>query len=125
VSKSDTTYLPVFRYPAIFLLTTFLSLGPNFFERIHLTEVNQALARIAPPKVASKSPIKKLPQRSPVHDPASCPICVALHAPIAWQFASTPSIKPIDQIGSIAINLPSLSNLIHLTAQQCRGPPAA
>jgi hypothetical protein len=115
----------VFRYPAIFLLTTFLSLGPNFFERIHLADVNQALARIAPPKVASKTPLKKLPQRSPAHDPASCPICIALHAPITGQFASAPSVEPIDRIGSIAVNLRSLSNLVHLTAQQCRGPPAA
>ena len=113
----------MFRYPAIFLLTTFLSLGPNFFERVHLAEVNQALARIAPPKAASNTPLKKLPQRTPVHDPASCPVCIALHAPIAWQFASAPSLEPIDRIGSIAVALPSLSDLIHLTAQQCRGPP--
>jgi hypothetical protein len=115
----------VFRYPAIFLLTTFLSLGPNCFERIHLAEVNQALERIAPPKVASKAPLKKLPQRSPAHDPASCPICIALHAPIAWQFASAPSLEPIDRIGSVAVTLPSPSDLIHITAQQCRGPPVA
>ena len=122
--KFAANIIAVFRYPAIFLLTAFLSIGSNFFQQIHLAEVNQELARIAPPKIVAKTPLKRLPEKFPAHDPATCAICVLLHAPIAGQFASAPSLEPIDRVGLIAADLPEALNPVHIAAEQCRGPPA-
>ena len=115
----------MFRYPVIFLISTCLSIGSNFFERIHMAEVNQALAQIAAPKLAANSPLKRLPDKAPVHDPATCPICIALHAPVAAQLASVPSLQPIDRVGQIAPYLPTAFDPVKISAEQCRGPPAA
>jgi hypothetical protein len=114
----------VFRYPAIFLIATFLSIGPNYFQRVHQTEVDQALAKIATPRAVGNAPLKRVPVRPPVHDPASCPVCIALHAPIDGHLAPAPSLQPIDRIGSVAQYLPAAFTPIHVAAEQCRGPPA-
>jgi hypothetical protein len=117
--------LSVFRHPATFLIAIVLSIGPSYFQRVHESQVNQSLAKIAPPKVAGHTPLKRLPVRAPVHDPASCPICVALHAPILGQFAVAPSMQPVDCIGSVPLSLPESFHSIAIAADHCRGPPAA
>ena len=118
-------YPSVFRIPVIFLLSTFLSIGPNFFERLHIAEINRALAGIPVPKVATRSPLKRMPVRPPVHDPATCAICVLIHAPVAAQIWSMPSLGPIDRIGCVdSESSPSLPP-VRLSCPQCRGPPAA
>jgi hypothetical protein len=114
----------VIRYPAIFLITTFLSIGPNCFQRIHQTEVDQALAKIATPKVAGHTPLKRLPVQPPLHDPAACPVCIALHAPVAGHFSPAPSFELIDRVGSVSQYFPAAFSPIQVGAEQCRGPPA-
>jgi hypothetical protein len=115
----------VFRYPAIFLLNVFLVLGPGFFQRQHLAEANRALAHLPALKVASSSPLKRLPVRPPVHDPSTCAICIALHAPIATQIWSAPSLGPIARIGFVCDDSRPAFVPIRISAEQCRGPPAA
>jgi hypothetical protein len=117
--------LAVFRYPAIFLLNVFLVLGPGVFERQHLAEANRALLHLPAPKVATNSPLKRLPVRPPVHDPSTCAICIALHAPMAAQIWSAPSLAPVARAGFVCDDsrLPFVP--IRISAEHCRGPPAA
>ncbi len=115
----------VFRAPIIFLLSTFLSIGPNFFERLHIAEVNRALARIPVPKVATRSPLKRMPVRPPVHDPSTCVICALIHAPAVAQFWTIPFLTPTAQIGCITLESRSASPLIRISSPLCRGPPTA
>jgi hypothetical protein len=114
----------VFRIPAIFLLTTFLSLGSTCFEQLHLAEVNRALARIPVPKVVSRVPLKRVPVKPPIHDPATCAICIVLHAPVTMQAWSMPSLGPSARLGRITTE-PLLSiSFQPISYQHCRGPPA-
>jgi hypothetical protein len=115
----------VFRTPATFLIAFVLSIGPNYFQRVHESQASQALAKIAPPKVAGHLPLKRVPVSPPIHDPASCPICVALHAPIVGQFATMPSVQPMDCIGSATQGLPESLHSIEVAVGHCRGPPVA
>jgi hypothetical protein len=115
----------VFRHPFTFLIAIVLSIGPSYFQRVHESQVNQALARIAPPKVVGHTPLKKLPVQSPTHDPASCPICVALHAPMDGHFAAMPSVQPVDRIGSASASIPQSFHTITIATDRCRGPPMA
>jgi len=115
----------VFRYPAIFLLNLFLVIGPNFFDRLHQAEANRALAHLPAPKLASNSPLKRLPVRPPVHDPSTCAICIALHAPMATQVWSAPSLAPIARMGYVCDDSRLAFVPVRISAEQCRGPPAA
>jgi len=115
----------VFRTPVIFLLSTFLSIGPNFFQRLHIAEVNRALARIPVPKIATRSPLKRLPVRQPVHDPATCAICALIHAPVTTQIWTMPSLGPTARLGRIGPESRSASPLIRISSPLCRGPPVA
>jgi hypothetical protein len=103
----------------------FLLMGPNYFDRLHQAEVNKALAHLPAPKAASESPLKRLPVRPPVHDPATCVICIALHAPTAMQVWSAPSLAPIARIGFVGDYLRLAFVPVRISAEQCRGPPAA
>jgi hypothetical protein len=117
--------LLVFRLPFTFLVAIVLTIGPTYFQQVHESEVNEALAKITAPKVAGNTPLKRLPVQSPTHDPASCPVCVALHAPIVSQVATAPSLLPLDRLGTVA-QLPAESfHSINVTADHCRGPPIA
>ena len=117
--------ITVFRAPVIFLLSTFLSIGPNFFERLHIAEVNRALAHIPVPKVATRSPLKRMPVRPPVHDPATCVICTLIHAPAVAQSWAIPSLSPTARIGCINPESLPASPLIRISSPLCRGPPTA
>lgn len=118
-------YHAVFRIPAVFLLSAFLSVGPNFFERLHIAEVDRALAHIPVPRVATRSPLKRMPVRPPIHDPATCAICSLIHSPVTTQFWSMPTLGPIERLGSIeSQSLPAFPP-IRISCPQCRGPPAA
>jgi hypothetical protein len=95
------------------------------FERLHVAEVNRALAAIPAPRLATRSPLKRMPVRPPVHDPANCAICMLIHAPAAAYVWTMPPLGPTVRIGSIAPEcLPTFSP-IGISRQQCRGPPAA
>jgi hypothetical protein len=115
----------VFRTPVIFLLSTFLSIGPTFFERLHIDEVNRALAHLPVPKVATRSPLKRMPVRPPVHDPATCVICALIHAPAVSQIWTIPSLGPTARIGCIIPESLPASPLIRISSPLCRGPPIA
>jgi hypothetical protein len=115
----------MFRAPVVFLLSTFLSVGPTFFERLHIDEVNRALARIPIPKVATRSPLKRLPVRPPLHDPATCVICTLIHSPVAAHAWSMPALGLLDRIGCVASESPPSSSPVRISCPQCRGPPAA
>jgi hypothetical protein len=114
----------LFRYPAIFLLTTFLSLGSNCFERIHLAEVNAALARIPVPKLASRVPLKRVPMKPPIHDPATCAICMVLHAPVATQTWAMPALGLTTLAGNVVSESFLSISVQPISYQHCRGPPA-
>jgi hypothetical protein len=115
----------VFRIPVIFLLSTYLSIGPTFFERLHIAEVNRALAHIPVPKVVTRSPLKRMPVRPPVHDPATCVICALIHAPVAAQIWTMPSLGPTARLGCINPESRPASPLVRISCPLCRGPPVA
>jgi len=115
----------MFRAPVVFLLTTFLSLGPTLFERLHLAEVNRALAQIPIPRVVTHSPLKRMPVRQPMHDPSTCAICILIHAVVATHHSATLSLAPIALLGRIAPESSLLISPLRLAPQQCRGPPMA
>jgi hypothetical protein len=118
-------YPKMFRTPAIFLLATFLSLGSTFFERIHLGEVNRAIASIPAPKIASHSPLKRVPVKPPIHDPSTCVICLTLHASVTAQAWSIPSLDPAARIGFVAPELRTTVQSHPISCDHCRGPPVA
>jgi hypothetical protein len=113
----------VFRTPIIFLISTFLSIGPNYFAEQHIVEVNRALAKIPVPRLATRTPLKRLPVKQPVHDPATCIICVLIHASVTAQFSSSPSLNPTALIGVTTIESLSPSPVIPASILFCRGPP--
>jgi hypothetical protein len=115
----------VFRYPAIFLLNVFLVIGPGFFDRLHVAQVNWALAHLPTPKIATHSPLTRLPVRPPVHDPSTCAICIALHAPMAMQIWSAPSVAPVARVGFVCDDSRLAFVPIGISVEHCRGPPAA
>jgi hypothetical protein len=112
----------VLRYPAIFLIGIFFSLGPAPFERLHLAEANRSWARI---KLATKDgPAKRLPVRPPVHDPSNCVICAVLHAPLTSQHLPHIALAPTARLGYLFVELPSHHPSNWIVADQCRGPPS-
>jgi hypothetical protein len=115
----------VLRYPAIFLIGVFFTLGPAPFERLHLAEANQSWSRAEAAMIAgSHSPLKRLPVRPPVHDPSTCVICAILHAPVAMQQVPPIALGPTARLGSLPIESPNEFHFIYIAAEQCRGPPA-
>jgi hypothetical protein len=118
--------MPVFRYPAIFLIGVFFTLGPAPFERVHLAEANQALQRTRTMMAdGSPSPLKRLPVRLPVHDPSACVICAVLHAPMTVQHAASLPLGPTARLGCLPVELTPEFPLVCMAAEQCRGPPSA
>jgi hypothetical protein len=115
----------MFRGPIVFLLSTFLSLGPSFFNRLHAEEVNRALARIPVPHVLTHSPLKRMPVRQPVHDPSTCAICLLIHASVTVQTCAMPSLGPIALLGRVPGENSLVISPIRVAPQQCRGPPVA
>jgi len=89
-----------------------------------LAEVNRALAQIPVPKVASRSPLKRLPVKPPVHDPATCAICIALHAPLTMQGFAVPTLNPAARLGYAVVELPFSISVHAISHEHCRGPPA-
>jgi hypothetical protein len=115
----------VFRYLHTALLSISLMLGANFFQRQHVAEVNQARARIAAATAPSNIPLKRLPTRRPAHDPATCPVCLTLHAPIAAHTTPPAIVAVLEPIAAVRIDLPIVVSAVHLCADHCRGPPMA
>jgi hypothetical protein len=117
--------LAVFRYLHTALLSISLTLGANFFQRQHIAEVNQALARIAAATVPTSIPLKRLPTRQPAHDPATCPVCITLHAPMT-AYATPPAIiTALEPLAAVRVDVPVAVSAFHLCADHCRGPPMA
>ncbi len=116
--------LALLRYPAVLLLAIFLSLGPVCFEGLHLAEVRAALARLPIPKLAGGVPLKRMPIQAPAHDPATCPICSALHAPAALASPARPALT----LTTVWLAPVSAACQVHsvrlISTLQCRGPPA-
>ena len=115
----------VLRYPALLLLNVFFVIGPGLFERAHVAEVQRELAAIPVPKLATQTPLKRLPEKQPVHDPATCAICIALHAPMTAGIFYAPAIGLLAQVGYVAQDRPVAFIPIRIAGAQCRGPPAA
>jgi hypothetical protein len=115
----------VFRYPAIFLIGVFFTLGPAPFERLHLAEANRSWARCKPVTAGgSDSRAKRLPVRPPLHDPSTCVICAMLHAPLTAQHVPPIVLGPTARLGYLSVEFPSQYSPICIAAEQCRGPPS-
>jgi hypothetical protein len=114
----------VLRYPAIFLIGLFLTLGPAPFERLHLEAANRSLARV---KVegGSHSGSKPLPVRPPVHNSSTCVICAMLHAPLTAQHLPPMGLAPTALLGYSRVACSANYLSVSITAEQCRGPPSA
>ncbi|MGD0464167.1 MAG: hypothetical protein ABSB74_16925 [Tepidisphaeraceae bacterium] len=113
------------RYPVIFLIGIFLTLGPAPFERLHLAEANRSWARVKPVTAGGSHPAKRLPVRPPVHDPSTCAICVMLHAPLTAQHSPPMPLGPTARLGYSPVESPLQYSPICTAAEQCRGPPSA
>jgi hypothetical protein len=115
----------VLRYPAIFLVGLFFAMGPAPFERLHVAAANRSLARMKlVTERGSHSGSKPLPVRPPIHDPSTCVICAALHAPLTAQYLPPVSLGPIALVGYLRVEASSNYVPVSMTAEQCRGPPS-
>ena len=113
------------RYPAIFLVGVFFTLGPAPFERLHIAEANRSWH--LPAQVAdstSASPLKRLPVRPPVHDASTCIICAMLHAPMTAQQAPPVSLALMARVGYLPVESSHQFHFIFASCEHCRGPPA-
>jgi hypothetical protein len=113
----------VIRTPAIFLLNVFFVLGPGLFERAHLAEVQRELGGIPVPKLARTLPLKRLPEKRPAHDPATCAICIAIYAPAIAAVGHVPVIGLLAPVGWVAADQAFAVIPIRVAVEQCRGPP--
>jgi hypothetical protein len=113
----------VFRYPALFLLTLFFLIGTGPFDRAHAAEVQRELDAIPAPRLPANSPLRKLPQRYPLHNPATCSICIAIHAATTIDTSPALTISMFAMTGRISIDPPSSPTPTTLIAEQSRAPP--
>ncbi len=113
------------RYPALLLLTFFFLIGTGPFDRAHAAEVQRELDAIPAPRLPANSPLKKLPQRFPVHDPATCSVCIAIHSATTIDSSTAPTISPLTMTGRITIDPPSSLTLATLITEQSRPRPPA
>lgn len=119
-------YFRVFRYPGILLVGLFLVAGPTPFERIHLAEVSRFWAQRAALEaktLAGGTPLQRMPAKAPVHDPSTCPICIALHAAVTVQHTRPRVLTPLVRLGYCSGELVRQCEIRLASPLQCRGPP--
>ncbi len=116
-------YQSVLRYPALFLLTIFFLIGTGPFDRAHAAEVQRELDAIPAPRLPANSPLRKLPQRFPIHNPATCSICIAIHSAATIDSSAPPTISPLSITGRITLDPPSSPTPTTLITEQSRAPP--
>jgi len=113
--------LLVLRYPALFLLGVFFTLGPAPFEQFHLAAANRSWQFPQPNGQSTPfSPLKRLPVR---HDRSKCQLCALLNAAITVQQAALPSLAPMSCLGCQLIDFCQQFRFVFASCQHCRGPP--
>jgi hypothetical protein len=113
----------VLRYSALFLLTFFFLIGTGPFDRAHAAEVQRELDAIPAPRLPANSPLRKLPQRYPLHNPATCSVCIAIHSATTIDSSTPPTISPLSMLGRITLDPPSSLTPATLITEQSRAPP--
>ena len=113
------------RWLPIFVLAGIIGVGPGALGWIHQIQMKQmALPRATLPTTKGAVPVKTTPTK-PAHDPATCVICLLLHAPMASgpERISVGVLQPAAQI--IWATVDSQIEQPFLSTSDCRGPPVA
>jgi hypothetical protein len=117
----------MFRRPPIVLLVAIFAVGPVPLQALHLYQANrqwQQIAATLPPTPApiAGHPLKRLPVKLK-HDPATCILCINLHAPATAPTLAPPALHLFPQFQFISPTPARFEESRQTLPNFCRGPP--
>ncbi len=123
--EGQDVFIGMRRWLPIFVLMGIIGVGPGALGWVHQLQMKQiALPRATLPTAKGAAPLKNTPSQ-PIHNPATCMVCLTLHAPMAADPTGV-SVQAPHQTAQIAWPVPTPQiERPFLFVAHCRGPPIA